>query len=127
MNRNQILKYQLLRFCLVGGLATGIHYGIYLLLNLWIWTWLAYTVGYAISFVCNYLLTNYFTFRTKPSVKNGIGFILSHAVNYGLHIGLLELFICLGSSDTWAPIPVFCIAIPVNYLLLRFVFKKKSV
>lgn len=114
---------EIIRFCIVGGLATAVHYGIYLLLQLWIWTWLAYTIGYVLSFLMNYMLTNYFTFRTKPSVQNGIGFVISHAVNYGLHIGLLELFLWLGVSDVWAPIPVYCIVIPVNFLLVRFVFK----
>lgn len=111
-----------IRFCLVGVLATGIHYGIYLLLNLWIWTWLAYTIGYAISFVLNYILTNYFTFKTKPTIKNGAGFVVSHLINYGLHIGLLEVFIWIGISATWAPIPIYCIVVPINFLILREFF-----
>lgn len=111
-----------IRFCIVGGLATIVHYGVYLLLQMWMWTWLAYTIGYALSLVINYILTNCFTFKTKPSLKNGVGFIISHAINYGLHIGLLELFLCFGVSEVWAPIPVYCIVIPVNFLLLRFVF-----
>ena len=114
---------EIIRFCLVGGLATVVHYGIYLLLQIWIWTWLAYTMGYALSFLMNYVLTNYFTFKTKPTVQNGVGFVISHAVNYGLHIGLLELFLWIGLSNVWAPIPVYCIVIPVNFLLVRFVFK----
>lgn len=113
---------EMMRFCLVGGLATIIHYVIYLLLQLWIWKWVAYTIGYAMSFVINYLLTNYFTFKTKPSIKNGGGFFVSHAVNYGLHLLLLELFLCIGVSPVWAPIPVYCIVIPVNFLLVRFIF-----
>lgn len=115
---------QPIRFVIVGGVATAIHYGIYLLLQLWMWPWLAYTLGYTISFVVNYLLTNFFTFRTKPSAQNGIGFIISHAINYGLHIGLLELFLFLGLPNEWAPIPVFAIVIPINYVLLRFFFTK---
>ena len=111
---------QPIRFAMVGGLATAIHYGVYLLLQLWIWVWLAYTIGYIISFIVNYILTNYFTFRTRPSAKNGVGFVISHAVNYGLHMGLLELFLCIGMPNEWAPIPVFAIAIVVNYFLLRF-------
>jgi putative flippase GtrA len=116
---------ELIRFCIVGGIATVVHYGIYLLLKLWIATWLAYTIGYALSFIMNYLLTNAFTFKTKPTIKNGGGFIISHGINYGLQIILLELFITLGISSSLAPIPVYCIVIPVNFLLVRFVFKKK--
>lgn len=113
---------EVIRFCIVGGLATVVHYAIYLLLQLWIWTWLAYSIGYALSFLMNYILTNYFTFKTKPTVQNGVGFMISHAVNYGLHIGLLELFLWIGLSNVWAPIPVYCIVIPVNFVLVRFVF-----
>lgn len=115
---------QPLRFCIVGGIAATLHYGIYLLLQLWMWPWLAYTIGYALSFIVNYILTNYFTFRTRPSKQNGLGFIFSHAVNYGLHIGLLELFLWMGVPNEWAPIPVLMIAIPINFLLLRFFFIK---
>lgn len=117
---------QPIRFALVGGLATAIHYGVYLLLQLWMWAGVAYTIGYVVSFVFNYMLTNYFTFKTRPNTKNGVGFVLSHGINYGLHIGLLELFLWLGLSNEWAPIPVFCIVIPVNFFILRYVFTKFS-
>ena len=123
-NRIPLKWMEVFRFGIVGGLATLVHYGVYLLLQLWIWTWLAYTLGYALSFVMNYMLTNYFTFKTKPTVQNGVGFIISHAVNYGLHLGLLELFLWLDISKAWAPIPVYCLVIPINFLLVRFVFKK---
>lgn len=117
---------QPIRFALVGGLATAIHYGVYLLLQLWMWAGVAYTIGYVVSFVINYMLTNYFTFKTRPNTKNGVGFVISHGINYGLHIGLLEFFLWLGVSNEWAPIPVFCIVIPVNFFILRYVFTKFS-
>ena len=123
-NRIPLQWMEVFRFGIVGGLATLVHYGVYLLLQLWIWTWLAYTLGYALSFVMNYMRTNYFTCKTKPTVHNGVGYIISHAVNYGLHLGLLELFLWLGISKAWAPIPVYCLVIPINFLLVRFVFKK---
>lgn len=48
----------------------------------------------------------------------------AHAVNYGLHMVLLNVFLALGLPEVWAPAPVFAIAIPVNFLLVRFVFKR---
>ena len=113
------------RFCIVGGVATGIHYGIYLLLDLWIATGVAYTIGYVCSFCCNYVLTNYFTFKTKPSARNGAGFALGHVINYTLHILLLELFLWIGIPNAWAPIPVYCLVIPINFLILRRFFVQK--
>lgn len=124
---------EFVRFAIVGTVATAIHYGIYLLL-LWlchikqtetVWVEAAYSAGYIVSFLCNLWLTAHFTFRKTLNVKRGGGFVLSHIVNYLLHIGILTLFLRLGVPKAWAPVPVFCIAVPVNFLLVRFVFKSK--
>ena len=113
-------------FGIVGGLCTVLHYGIYYLLQLYINVNIAYTLGYVLSFMANFYLTSYFTFGTTPSWKKLIGMGGAHAVNYALHILLLNLFLRIGISQEWAPIPVFAIAIPVNFLLVRFVFKHKE-
>lgn len=115
--------HEMFRFAIVGVIATGIHYGIYLLLNEWINVNIAYTIGYVISFCCNLWLTAHFTFKTNVTVKRTGGFILSHIVNFLLHIGLLSLFLWIGMSELLAPIPVYCIVIPINFILIRTVFK----
>lgn len=121
-------KYQeIIRFCIVGTLATGIHYGIYLLLNQLVLVWLAYSIGYAISFVFNFYLTSVFTFKEKATVRKGIGFVFSHLVNYFLHILFLSLFLWIGVGENYAPIFVYLIVIPINFLLVRFVFKSKKI
>jgi len=86
----------------------------------------AYTTGYVISFIVNFYLTSYFTFGTTPSWKKLVGMGGAHLVNYLLHIILLNVFLYLGVSKAWAPVPVFAIAIPVNFLFVRFVFKHKK-
>lgn len=116
--------FQLLRFALVGVFATALHYGIYLLLLNFLSETIAYSIGYVISFGCNFILTCLFTFRKEASTKRGIGFGMAHLVNYILHVSLLNLFLWMGISKVYAPIPVFCIAIPVNFLLVRFVFNR---
>ena len=118
---------EIIRFCIVGTLATGIHYGIYLLLNRFILVWLAYSIGYVISFIFNFYLTSVFTFREKATVRKGIGFVFSHLINYLLHILFLFLFIWMGVRDNYVPIPVYLIVIPINFLLVRFVFKSKKI
>ncbi len=112
------------RFLIVGLLATAIHYGIYLLLEGWLGINLAYSIGYAVSLAFNYILSNYFTFKTQPSLAKSAGFCASHAVNYGLHIGLLNLYVYLGIPVKIAPVFVFAVAIPVNYVLVRHVLKR---
>lgn len=121
---------EFIRFCIVGVVATGLHYGIYIALislihlNGELWTNVAYTIGYILSWCCNLWLTAHFTFRESVSIKRGAGFAISHAINYGLHIGFLNLFIWMGISSQWAPIPVYCLVIPINFILVRTVFKK---
>lgn len=122
-------KYQnireFIRFGIVGALATGIHYGLYYLLNLVMNVNVAYTIGYVVAWCCNFYLSAHFTFKSETSVKRGVGFAISHGINYVLHMALLNLFLWLGLSETWAPIPVFCIVIPINFILVRYVFKSK--
>lgn len=127
-NYNTLYKYQEpIRFIIVGVLATAIHYGMYILLNLIIISWLAYSIGYVISFLCNFYLSSKYTFQSKASIKKGIGFGISHAINYLIHITLLSVFIKIGISEELAPIPVFAIAIPINFILVRFVFKSGKI
>ena len=115
---------EFIRFCLVGGAATGIHYGIYLLLNKVMNTTIAFSTGYLISFFANFILSNYFTFKTRPSAGKGVGFTISHIVNYLLQSGFLNLFIyVLKVPETWAPLPVYAITVPINFILVRTALK----
>lgn len=125
------MRGEALRFVIVGVIATVLHYGIYLWLNRWMndslaYTTLAYTIGYVLSFIANFYLTTYFTFRTTPSWRKLAGLGGTHVVNYLLHIFLLNLYLTLGIPKDWAPIPVYAVAIPVTFLLSRYVFKKKK-
>lgn len=115
---------EIFRFGIVGVTATAIHYGIYLLLKMWINVSLAYSIGFVVSFAMNFWLSNVFTFKTKPSMKKGIGFGISHAINYVLHIAFLNVFLWVGVPSNWAPIPVFLCVIPINFLLVRKALKK---
>lgn len=114
------------RFVVVGGIATVVHYAIYWLLQRVIEVNVAYTAGYVLSFILNFYLTAYFTFGKSPSWSRFLGMGGAHVVNYLLHMLLLNLFLYIGIPKTWAPLPVFGIAVPVNFLLVRFVFTHKK-
>lgn len=116
---------EFIRFGIVGVLCTLFHYGIYYLLQFYINVNIAYTLGYILSFIANFFLTSLFTFRSSPAWNKLLGMIIAHAVNYTLHIILLNVFIWLGVAKEYAPIPVFSIAIPMNFIFVRFVFKDK--
>ena len=108
---------EVLRFGVVGVLATLIQYAVYWVLIHWLNPSLSMTIGYIIS-------TRY-TFRVKANARRGAGFALSHGVNWLLQMLTLNLFLWLGVSKQWAPIPMFCICVPVNFLLVRFFLKRK--
>ena len=115
---------EMARFVVVGALATAIHYGTYLVLLGCMADGVAYTIGYVVSFVFNYLLSSRYTFRSRTSVKNGVGFCAAHGVNYLIHITLFHVWMWIGVPEWLVPIPVYVVAIPVNFLLVRLVFKK---
>lgn len=120
----KVFRLEFVRFGIVGVIATIIHYAIYYLLYQIINVNIAYTLGYLISFCCNFWLSARFTFRTKATTKRGIGFALSHLINYGMQILVLNIALKIGVPQIWAPIPVYMICIPINFLLVKFVFKK---
>ena len=122
-NRRQQLG-EVIRFGIVGVLATLLQYAIYWVLIHWLAPTISMTIGYAISFAFNFVASPRYTFRVEASAKRGAGFALSHAVNYVLQMLMLNLAIWLGVSKQWAPIPMFCVCVPVNFLLVRFFLKK---
>lgn len=108
-------------------MAAGIHYGVYYLLQEYEMTNLniAYTIGYVTSFICNFFLTSYFTFRSNPSLKMALG-LRQPFVNYLIHMGLFNLFLYLNVDQEIGPLCVLAVAVPANFLMLRFVFKHKK-
>lgn len=118
--------WRLFRFGITGTISSLIHYGAYCLMLLWAGTTLAYTIGYLVGLFCNYILTTYFTFQRQPNKKNAAGFVGSHLLNYLLEIGLLDLFLWVGLDKFIAPIMVMVIVVPINFLLLRFVFISRT-
>lgn len=115
---------EILRFGVVGVSATAIHYGVYYALHFCLNANIAYATGYLVSFVFNYFMSARFTFKKSTTVRNGMGFILAHAFNFVLQMSLLNLFLFISVSKAMAPLPVYCIAVPVNFIIVRFVFRK---
>lgn len=116
---------EIVRFGIVGALAMGIQYGLYLLLLLVVSPTLANTGGYLISFLFNYVASTRFTFHVKSTARRGAGFVVAHVVNYLLQTVFLNLFIHLGLSKQLALVPTLCVCVPINFLLVRFVLKRK--
>ncbi|MCD2502370.1 GtrA family protein [Clostridium sp. NSJ-145] len=125
INSNFIREF--LRFVIVGIIATAISYGVYIAFEkLGLQYNIAYTLGYIISFCFNYVASTYFTFKTKANVKKGAKFTCAHIFNYCLQMILLNIFIYIGIGKGIAPIFVYAISIPVNFIIVRIALKDKK-
>lgn len=129
---NQIKEYvtnhphlgEFMRFGVTGVVSTITNYCVYYLLLWWLGPTLSFTVAYLVAMLVNYIMTTAFTFRVNANVKNGMGFVVSNVINYGLNVGFLHLFIWLGVPTTWAPVPMYAICVPINFVLVKYVMKK---
>lgn len=126
---------EVIRFGIVGGTATLLQYGIYLALMPLLarmdasigdhaMATTANTVAYIVSFAFNFVASTHYTFRVKANAKRGMGFTLSHIVNYTLQTLFLNVFVGLGLVKQLAMVPTLCICIPINFLLVRFFLKR---
>lgn len=110
-----------------------------------------YCIGYLVSFLVNYIVSLKWTFKTGSSVGKGVGFAFSHAVNAGLQVLLLNvfravglgkiiawgmvtlvpwltaLFPILGQEESLLPLPVYCVVVPTNFLMVRFFLTGKEI
>lgn len=112
------------RFAITGVIATAVQYAIYWLLMDSVGVSVAWTVGFIISLVANFMLTTYFTFNVKPDRKKAGGFVLSHIINWAMQLVMLNLLIRVGVPKAMAPFPMYVVCIPMNFLLVRFFVKK---
>ena len=130
------MKYRsAVRFVFVGTFGTGVQYGIYYLLldifqrqwpEVGILTSVAFTAGFLIEMVCNYFLTNFYTFKTRPSWKNAGGFLLGRVLNYVIQLLLLNALVWLHMGEEWAGIVAIMLAGVINYFVLRPFYKDKK-
>lgn len=117
---------EMMLFGIVGSTAMAIHYGIYYILLPFLPVNVAFSLGYLISFLYNFTMSSYFTFKVKPSVDRFLRFAVGHGTNYLLQIMLLYFFVHVtGLNEKMAPVPIYAISVPVNYMLVRLVMKRR--
>lgn len=120
-------KYgQFFRFCVNGCLAVFNQYAVYWVLIHWINANVAYTISYIVSFAINFVITSYWTFHSRPSWKRLVGFGSSHVVNFFIQLGFLNLYLWAGVPKEWAALLAMGSAVPINFAMLHFVYKKKE-
>lgn len=88
--------------------------------------YIAFGIGYVLEMIPNYFFSNWYTFGTKPDIKNAGGFILARAINLVIQLGLLPLILRLLPTwrDDYVSFIVIFIGGCINYLICLFFFKK---
>ncbi|MBO7459050.1 MAG: GtrA family protein [Paludibacteraceae bacterium] len=90
--------------------------------------YVAFTIGYILEMIPNYFFSNWYTFGTKPNLKNAGGFLLARAINMAIQLGLLPLALIWFSNwrDDFISFIVIFIGGCINYLVCLLFFKKKE-
>ena len=88
--------------------------------------YIAFGIGYILEMIPNYFFSNWYTFGTKPDIKNAGGFLLARAINLGIQLGLLPMMIDLLPTwrDDYISFVVIFIGGCINYLVCLLFFKK---
>ena len=123
MMLRRLYESPFVRFAVVGGVATAVNYAVYVVLVRCfddLWPALAYFCAFCVSIVCNFLLSSYFTFRVRPSARRAVRFLTAHLINLVNELVLLEIWLWAGVPKLYAPLCVFLVAFPVNFLMVRF-------
>ena len=114
---------EILRFGVTGIVSTLATYLFYYIFLNWLNPTISFSFAYLIAMLINYVMTTSFTFKVKANKKNATGFVVSNVINYGLCALFLNFFIWMGVREKIAPIPMYMICIPINFLIVRFVMK----
>ena len=126
MNRE---KYsELIRFCIVGALCTGIDAIIFYTVRLFAPYIVALISGYLLSLIINYLLTVIWTFKSKPNKQNAIGVFAAHLFNlFVVRMSLMWLFVEVSHlEDKIAYIPTLLISVITNFVIIKFVINRTT-
>lgn len=90
--------------------------------------YVAFAIGYVLEMIPNYLFTNWYTFGTRPNMKNAGGFLAARAVNLVIQLGLLPIFV--EAFPTWRNDIISYVVIfiggCINYLVCLIFFKNNN-
>jgi putative flippase GtrA len=109
-------------FVIVGLINTAVYYVLYLLLHHAGVPYLtAHVVATLLAMVLSYFLNCYLTFHVRPTWRTFLLFPLSNLANFVITtVGMTIAVSRLGVDERIAPLAVAVLAIPVTYLLTRY-------
>ncbi|MER6026823.1 GtrA family protein [Streptomyces sp. NPDC001851] len=122
------MKRQILTFALVGVLNTAAYYCLYLMFLTWLPYLAAHVLAFALSMVGSFFLNARFTYRTRPTWRKFLLFPLTNVTNFLITTaGVYVIVDVLHTGNRLAPLLASAAAIPVTFVVSRWVMLPRSV
>lgn len=116
-----------MRFIVGGGINTGFTYLLYLLINRVANYHTAYLIAYVAGIIFSYWFNAQFVFKVALSLRGLFAYPLVYLIQYLLSAFFLGISIeKLGIKETFAPLIVTILMIPLTYLMSMAVLQWKS-
>lgn len=108
-------------FAVIGVVNTGVYYGAYALLLLWLPYLAAHALAYGVGVTGSFLLNSCITLRTRPTWRGFVRYPLSGAAGLVGSGVLLHLAVSrLGVDEHLAAIAAGVLVTPVSFLVARW-------
>jgi putative flippase GtrA len=118
---------QIVTFAVVGVINTGTYYGLYLVLLLRLPYLLAHVLAFLLSMTGSFFLNARFTYRTRPTLRKFLLFPLTNAANFLITTaGVYVIVDVLHAGSRFAPLIASAAAIPVTFVLSRWIMLPKA-
>ena len=125
-----ISKYKtFLRFCVVGGIATSLDFGIYLFLTHYIGPIVSKTISMSCSMVLSYTLNKIWSFSCKDTaIRKELGkYLFAQGINLITNVSVNTVALYFTQNKLVSFLLATAIAMAVNYLLQKnYVFKNTT-
>jgi putative flippase GtrA len=116
---------EFVRFIICGAVNTAASYVIYLALLVFVSYLFAYTISYILGIFTSYYLSARFAFRQKLRLSTALQYPAVYLFQYLFGVGLLYILVdWLGVGKRMAPVIVVLLAVPLTFLMSRFVIKR---
>ena len=118
---------QFTRFLGAGLINTGVGYGVYLILLIWINYQVAYAAAYVVGIAVAYLLNSLFVFRSPIGLRTALTYPLVYVAQYLFGAALLYGMVSwLGIDRRWAALIALALSAPVSFWLNRLALARRA-
>jgi putative flippase GtrA len=117
---------QIITFAVVGVINTATYYGLYLLFLMYLPYLAAHIIAFTLSMIGSFFLNAKFTYRTRPTWRKFLLFPLTNATNFVITtVGVYVIVDVLHAGSRFAPLMASAAAIPVTFVVSRWVMLPK--